>query len=147
MGGGQDFSDDVEDRVIVEGVADLLELLVQALEDAAFDGVGGDEVEDEAVLALAVAVDAAHPLLQAVRVPGDIVVEEDVAGLEVDPFAGRFGGDEDLDLAFPELLLGEGSRPPARRASAPSCRREYSRRGILRTSGRSPGGPGCPRTR
>jgi len=54
----------------------------------ALDGVGSDEVEDQAVLALAVAVDASHPLLQAVRVPRDIVVEEDVANLKVDAFAG-----------------------------------------------------------
>ena len=30
-------------------------------------------------LRLAVAVDAAHPLFEAVRVPGDVVVEQDVA--------------------------------------------------------------------
>ena len=116
MGRGQDLADDVEDGVVVEGVADLLQLLVQPLQDAAFDGVGGHEVEDQAVLALAVAVDAAHPLLEAVRVPGDVVVEEDVADLEVDALARGLGGDQDLDLAFAELLLGveAGARLVAR---------------------------------
>ena len=79
VGRGQDLAHDVEDGIVVQGVADLLELLEQPLQDAALDGVGRDEVEDQAVLALAVAVDAAHPLLEAVRVPGDVVVEEDVA--------------------------------------------------------------------
>ena len=51
LGGGQDLADDVEDGVVVQGVADLLQLLQQPLQDAAFDGVGRDEVEDQAVLA------------------------------------------------------------------------------------------------
>ena len=110
VGRGQDLADDVEDGVVVQRVADLLELLEQPLQDAAFDGVGGHEVEDQAVLALAVAVDAAHPLLEAVRVPGDVVVEEDVADLKVDPLARGLGGDQDLDLAFAELLLGVEAR-------------------------------------
>ena len=116
VGRGQDLADDVEDGVVVQRVADLLQLLEQPLQDAAFDGVGGHEVEDQAVLALAVAVDAAHPLLEAVRVPGDVVVEEDVADLEVDALAGGLGGDQDLDLAFAELLLGveAGARLVAR---------------------------------
>ena len=106
LGGGQHLADDVEDRVVVQGVANLLQLLQQALEDAAFDGVGRHEVEDQAVLGLAVAVDAAHPLFEAVGVPGDVVVEQDVAALEVDAFAGRLGRHEDLDRPFAELLLG-----------------------------------------
>jgi hypothetical protein len=106
VGRGQDLADHVEHGVVVERVADLLQLLEQPLQDAALDGVGGHEVEDQAVLALAVAVDAAHPLFEAVRVPGDVVVEEDVADLKVDALARGLGGDQDLDLAFAELLLG-----------------------------------------
>jgi hypothetical protein len=51
-------------------------------------------------------MDAAHPLLEAVRVPGDVVVEEDVADLKVDPLARSLGGDQNLNLAFAELPLG-----------------------------------------
>ena len=51
-------------------------------------------------------MDAAHALLEPVRVPRDVVIEEDVAALEVDAFAGRLGGDEHLNRALPELLLG-----------------------------------------
>ena len=111
LGGGQDFADHVEDGVVVQGVADLLELLQQPAQDVALDGVGGHEVEDEAVVFLAVAVDAAHALLKAVGVPGDVVVEKDVAALEVDAFAGGLGGDKDLDDAVLELLLGVDARP------------------------------------
>ena len=110
VGRGQHLADHVEDGVVVQRVADLLQLLEQPLEDAALDGVGGDEVEDQAVLALAVAVDAAHPLLEAVGVPGDVVVEQDVAELEVDALARGLGGDEDLDRALAELLLGVEAR-------------------------------------
>ena len=110
VGGGQNFAHDVEDRIVVQRVADLLELFKQPLENAALNRVGRDEVEDQAVLALAVAVDAAHPLLQPVRVPRDVVVEQDVADLKVDAFAGGLGGDQNLDRAFAELLLGVQAR-------------------------------------
>ena len=53
MGGGENLADDVEDRVIVQGVADFLEFFQEALEYAALDGVGSDEVEDQAVFVLA----------------------------------------------------------------------------------------------
>jgi len=75
----QDFADDVEDRVVVKRITYLLEFLKQPLKHTALDGVRGDEVEDQAVFPLAVSVDAAHALFEAVRVPGDVVVEEDVA--------------------------------------------------------------------
>ena len=110
VGCGQDFAHDVEDRIVLQRVADFLQLLEQALQNPALDRVRRDEVEDQAVLALAVAVDAPHPLLQAVRVPRDVVVEEDVADLKVDAFAGGLGGDQDLDRAFAELLLGVKAR-------------------------------------
>ena len=60
---------------------------------AALARVHRDEVEDEAVVLLAVAVDAAHPLLQPHRVPRDVVVDHEPAELEVDPFARRLGRD------------------------------------------------------
>ena len=64
MGGRQDLAHHVEHRVVIQGVADLLELVHQALQHPSLDGVGGDEVEDQAVAALPVAVDAAHALLE-----------------------------------------------------------------------------------
>ena len=75
------------------------------MQDAPFAGVRRDEVEDQAVLLLAVAVDAAHALLQPDGVPGDVVVDHQPAELQVDAFAGGFGGDQDLAV-FPELALG-----------------------------------------
>ena len=104
--GGQYLTDDVEDGVVVQGVANLLELVEKALKDAALDGVSGHEVEDQAILGLTITVDAAHPLFEAVGVPGDVVVEQDVAALEVDALASRLGRDEDLDRPIAELLFG-----------------------------------------
>ena len=60
---------------------------------------------------LTIPVDAPHPLFQAVGVPGDVVVEEDVAALEVDALAGRLGGHQDLDVPLTELLLHEEPGP------------------------------------
>ena len=77
---------------------------------AAFAGVLGDEVEDEAVVLLAVAVDAAHALLQPDGVPGDVVVDHQPAELEVDAFAGGLGGDQHLGGFLAELPLGVDAR-------------------------------------
>ena len=65
----------------------------------------GDEVEDVDVLGLADPVDAAHPLLQPVGVPGDVVVDHQVAELEVDALSGRLGGHHDLGALPEEALL------------------------------------------
>ena len=54
---------------------------------------------------LAVAVDAAHALLQPYRVPGDIVVDHEPAELEVNSLAGGLGGDENLSI-LAKLTLG-----------------------------------------
>ena len=51
-------------------------------------------------------MDTAHTLLKAVWVPGDVVVEQDVANLKVDSLASRLCGDQHLNLAFAELLFG-----------------------------------------
>jgi hypothetical protein len=75
-----------------------------------FDRVRGDEVEDQAVLTLAVTVDAPHPLLEAVRIPWNVVIEKDFAHLKVDGFSGSLRRDQNLDLAFAELLLGVHAR-------------------------------------
>ena len=100
MGGRQDLAHHVEHGVVIQSVADLLELLVEALQHPSLDGVGCHEIEDQAIVPLAVAMDAAHALLQPVRVPRDVVVEEDVAALRVDAFASRLGGHQDLDARF-----------------------------------------------
>ena len=104
---GEDVAQDVENlaRVVrVEIFFDRLEPLEELLQHAAFAGVGGDEVANEAVFLLAVAVDAAHPLFEPDGVPGDVVVDHEPAELEVDAFARRLGGHQDLGLVA-ELLF------------------------------------------
>ena len=102
---GEDLADHVEDLVRAQLLADLAEPFQELGEHPPFVGVHRHEVEDEAVVLLAVAVDAAHPLLQPHRVPGDVHVHEHVAELEVDPLAGRLGRHQDLGLLL-ELALG-----------------------------------------
>ena len=104
--GGQDLADHIEDRVIVQGVADLLELLSSRWRTRPSIVLVATKLKMRQSLCLAVTVDAAHPLLQPVGVPGNVVVEEDVAALQVDALAGRLGGNQDLDAAVLELLLG-----------------------------------------
>src|ERR1019366_6754482 len=63
VGSRQDLADDVEDSIVIQRVADLLELVEQPLKNVTLNCVGRNKVEDQAVLALAVTVDSPHPLL------------------------------------------------------------------------------------
>src|SRR5581483_6781536 len=68
----ENLSKNIEDlpRALgIESFLDLFNALKELSEDSAFAGVGRNEVEDEAVFFLAVAVDASHALFQANRVP------------------------------------------------------------------------------
>ncbi len=106
----QHLADHVEHAAGQRGLHGF-QLLQQAFENPALDdGVavfarGGDEVEGVAVVALADAVDASEPLLQASRVPRHVVVDHQVAELEVDALAGRLGRHAHLGLGA-ELFLG-----------------------------------------
>src|ERR1035437_1392816 len=57
-------------------------------------------------LGLADAVDAPEALLDAVRVPGQVVVDHEMSALEVDPFAGGVGREQnrDIGVGLEELL-------------------------------------------
>ena len=81
-----------------EGLAGLLQFFEQALVYVALACLGGDQVPEMADLGLADAVDAAETLLEAVGVPGQVVVDHEVGALEVDALAGGVGGEEDAHL-------------------------------------------------
>jgi len=110
---------DVEDlagALRVEVVFNLADAVEEFFHHAAFTGVGGDEVENQAVLSLAIAVDATHPLLETHGVPRDVVVDHQPAELKVDALAGGLGGDHDLRSA----VVAEdslGVEPRARRVA------------------------------
>src|SRR5581483_2602424 len=95
----EQLSDHVEDPV-AERLLDVGELLEEALEDLPLDRVRRGEVEDVDVSLLADAMDAPHPLFEPVRVPRQVVVDHQVAELEVDPLACGLGGDADLGFAL-----------------------------------------------
>src|SRR5256885_1022003 len=71
----------------------------------AFNRVCGNKVENQTVFGLAVTMDTSHPLLKPVRIPGNVVVKEDMAGLEIDTLACGFGCDQDLCCTILKLLL------------------------------------------
>ena len=99
----EDLADDVVDAAAEVG-AHRLKLFEQALEELSLDGVGCAEVEDDAAVLLADAVDASHPLLEPDGVPGQVVVDHQVAELQVDPFPCRLRRDADLSLLVKKLL-------------------------------------------
>ena len=91
----EQFAEHVVD-LAAKRLARLLQLLQQAAIDLALARVGGAEVPKVADLGLADAMDAAEPLLQPVRVPGQVVVDHEMrAALKIDALAGGIIGDHD----------------------------------------------------
>ena len=90
-----------------EGLVDFASLVEQDADDDAVHGVVGAEVADGFDgfgKGLAEAVHAALALLQAVGIPGQIVVKGGVEGvLQVDAFTQAVGGDEDAAAFLGEL--------------------------------------------
>ena len=92
----EQLAEHVED-LAAERVARLFELFEQPAIDLALSGVGCAEVPEVADLGLADAVNAAEPLLNAVRIPWQVVIDHQVrAALQVDAFAGCVVGDHHL---------------------------------------------------
>ena len=91
---GKGFAEDVEDFAF-EGGAHGFDFVEEFLEDFAFAGFFGDEIPQVADFGLADAVDAAKTLFDAVRVPGQVVVDHQVGVLQVDAFAGRIRSNQD----------------------------------------------------
>ena len=96
----------VEDLAAV-GLALLLDLAQQKQEDVALARVARDEVPEPADLLLADAVDAAEALLDPVRVPGQVVVDHQVRGLQVEALARGVGGEQDVAVLVVGELLGD----------------------------------------
>ena len=95
----------VED-LVAERLALLLELVEQALEHLALAGLVRHQVPEVADLGLPDAVDAPEALLDAVRVPGQVVVHHEVGALQVDALPRRVGGDQHEGvLVLREVLL------------------------------------------
>ena len=108
----------------VEDLAEQIELLAQDLERQPMRFVVlRDEVDDGDVALLAVAVAAADALLDALRVPRQVVVDDRLAELEVQPLRAGLGADEDLR---PRAELVDEREPDGDLAGRPRPRREVA---------------------
>lgn len=105
--GAQDFVAGTEDA------AEELEFLVEQFVNAGVGFVAAvNEVDDDDIVFLSVAVAAAYALLDALRIPRQVVVDDERAELQVDAFGTRFGGNHDgavLFEVFDEGGAGVGS--------------------------------------
>src|SRR5262249_9210211 len=106
---GEHLANHVEDLVRTQLTADLPEAVEQFLQNTALPSVLGHKIDDQAVVHLTVAVNAADALFEAHGVPGDVVVDHHPAKLKVDPFAGSLRGDEHLRRLL-ELPFGVNAR-------------------------------------
>ena len=96
-------------------------------------------------LRLADAVDAAEALFQAVRVPGQVVVDHQVGALQVDAFAGGVGGQQHLHLrVVPERFLRRQAFLAAHAAMDDDHRRLAAEQG---RDGAPAGSAACPGAR
>src|SRR5262249_34829549 len=77
----QDLPNHIKYGGVVQGITDFLELVKQTLQHTTLDGISSHKIEDQTIALLAIAVNAAHALLQSIRIPGNVIVEQDVAAL------------------------------------------------------------------
>ena len=81
-----------------EGLPRLLQLVEELVIDVALSRFIRDEVPEVTHFRLANAVNPTEPLLQSVGVPGQVVVHHQVGTLQVDAFAGRIRGEQQLHV-------------------------------------------------
>lgn len=82
-----------------EDTAEETQLLGEELEHTLVRGVAAvEEIHDDHVVLLSVAMAATDPLLDALRVPRQVVVHDERAELKVDAFRSGLGRDEDRGL-------------------------------------------------
>jgi hypothetical protein len=89
-----ELAEDVE-HLPAQGFARLFQLVEQPAIDVALAGSVGNEVPQVAYLGLTNAMNPSEALLQAVGIPGQVVVHHQVRALQVDTLAG-IGGQQDL---------------------------------------------------
>ena len=80
------------------------ELLLQDLADAELDAVLEEEIDGADNCLLADTIHAANPLLDPHGIPRDVVIDDDVTKLEVEPLAAGIRGHQDARF-FGELFL------------------------------------------
>ncbi len=89
-------ADGVEDLFGAEAVADRLQFVQQRLNDQPLAGLRGHQIDDlHGIMLLAVAVNPAHPLLEASGIPRHVEVDHDPAELEIDAFGRSVGADHE----------------------------------------------------
>jgi hypothetical protein len=93
------FTQDIEDAS-AEGLAGLVELFEEAPVNVALARFLGHKVPEVAHLGLADAMNAPKALLNAIRVPGQIVIDHQMRALKVDAFARRIGRRQDAHLGI-----------------------------------------------
>lgn len=135
---GEDFADHVEHLIRAKFAADFTKAVEQLLQNPAFAGVLGHEVDDEAVVFLAVTVNSADPLFEPDGIPGDVVVDHQPAELQVNAFAGGFRGDQNLSGLL-EFAFGVSRSPILAGNRLGPCRdrRATTRGRTCRSRGRS----------
>src|SRR5687767_7037964 len=84
----------------------LFELLEQLAIDIAFTRLVRDQVPKVANFSLADAMNAPKSLLDAIRIPRQVIIHHQMRTLEVDAFAGGVGGQQNLHRrVMPERFL------------------------------------------
>jgi len=104
-----------------EHLAEQLEFVVKQAENAHIGIISLiDEVDDDNVALLPVAVAAAYALLDPLRIPGQVVIHDKRAELKVKALGGGFRSDHDF-RRVPEIVNDGGAAVCRPDAACPAC--------------------------
>ena len=95
----------VIDTVIAKLFTDDIKFGKQLLQHLTFAGIVCHHIKHDHIALLPITVDTSHMLLQAIRIPGDIPVNEQAAELQIDTLACSIRTDEYLRIWLHKLAL------------------------------------------
>ena len=96
----KDRAQDIEDFITPKRGFDLLDLLKKLFQHLSLTSVLCHQIIDKYLSALPVSVNTTHALFETVGIPGHIVVDHEIAELEIDSFTSCLGSDHDLCSIF-----------------------------------------------
>ena len=94
----QHILDDIVNTIVTKLLTDDVEFRKQFLQHLAFSRIVCHHIEDYYIILLAITVNTTHALLQAIRIPGNIPVDEQAAELKVNTFACSIRTNQNLSI-------------------------------------------------
>ena len=98
-----EFAQDIKD-LAAEGLAGLFQFVQEFSIDIAFPGFFSHQIPQMADFGLTDTMNPSESLFNPVGVPGQVIIDHEMGALQINPFTGGIGGQEDLNLG----IMAEG---------------------------------------